>query len=300
MAVLLGVVFAAELHAQTSAFTYQGRLTEDGPPANERYDLSFELFHDPCAGSSHGAVTHMAMAVSNGLFTVQLDFGTGVFDGSPRWIEISMRHPAGSGNYATLVPQQEIMPTPVAHFALAGNEGPEGLPGSDALWNVSGVDMYYHLGHVGIGTQNPEYYLDVGRPARFSDNIGVGLAPGTSRISAEAAGLSVAFHGINHSKTPTALLKIDGNGPALLVYSTDEAHPFGGGTIQIGHNETAHLAIHRNEITTALGTGNATLNLNPHGGAVSVGVETATGDSFSQLFVQRQDPHVYALDAEST
>jgi hypothetical protein len=32
------------LHAQGTAFTYQGRLTDGGSPANGSYDLTFALF----------------------------------------------------------------------------------------------------------------------------------------------------------------------------------------------------------------------------------------------------------------
>jgi len=45
LAALLGVVFAAKISAQTSAFSYQGRLSDNGPPATGLYDLVFSL-HD--------------------------------------------------------------------------------------------------------------------------------------------------------------------------------------------------------------------------------------------------------------
>ena len=52
---LLTVLFALsviiELQAQTSAFTYQGRLTDNGQPATGGYDLVFSL-HDSASGGS--------------------------------------------------------------------------------------------------------------------------------------------------------------------------------------------------------------------------------------------------------
>src|SRR5690349_10170191 len=37
--------------AQTTAFTYQGKLTDNGTPANGNYDLTFKLFDTPTIGS---------------------------------------------------------------------------------------------------------------------------------------------------------------------------------------------------------------------------------------------------------
>ena len=40
--------------------------------------------------------------VSNGLFTLTLDFGAGVFDGSERWLEIAVRPGTSAGGYTAL------------------------------------------------------------------------------------------------------------------------------------------------------------------------------------------------------
>src|SRR3989442_6987677 len=66
-----------------TAFTYQGRLTDNGTPANGNYDLRFILYNTESNGSQVGnTLTNESVAVSNGLFSAALDFGTGVFDGS--------------------------------------------------------------------------------------------------------------------------------------------------------------------------------------------------------------------------
>ena len=73
---------------QGPAFTYQGRLNSSGDPANGSYDLTIALFS---VGSGSGPVgstqTNPATAVSNGLFTVALDFDAN-FPGADRWLEI--------------------------------------------------------------------------------------------------------------------------------------------------------------------------------------------------------------------
>ena len=58
------------------------------------------------------------MAVSNGLFTVTLDFGPGVFTGTNYWVEITVS-PAGLGTFAKLVPRQQLTPAPYALSLVA-------------------------------------------------------------------------------------------------------------------------------------------------------------------------------------
>jgi hypothetical protein len=75
LATLLGVALTTTLHAQTSAFTYQGQLTENGAPARGIYDLRFTIYDLSTGGSMvAGPVTNSPVVVSNGLFTVTLDF----------------------------------------------------------------------------------------------------------------------------------------------------------------------------------------------------------------------------------
>src|SRR5262249_18434873 len=93
--------------AQTSAFTYQGRLTNDSAPANGSYDMQFKLFdgNDNQIGS---IFTNPAVSVINGIFTLELDFGPAAFSGADRYLEIGLR-PSGSGDsYTTLFPHQRL------------------------------------------------------------------------------------------------------------------------------------------------------------------------------------------------
>ena len=50
----------------------------------------------------------------DGLFTVELDFGSDVFNGDARWLEIGVRPGDSSGSFTTLSPRQELTPTPYA------------------------------------------------------------------------------------------------------------------------------------------------------------------------------------------
>ncbi len=76
--------------AQTSAFTYQGKLSDGGTPANGVYDMQFKLYNT--AGALQGSantVTNPTVQVVNGIFTVQLDFGATGFPGDDRFLGVS-------------------------------------------------------------------------------------------------------------------------------------------------------------------------------------------------------------------
>jgi hypothetical protein len=103
-----------------TAFTYQGRLTDTSGPMTGNCDFQFKLFNAASGGTQIGGTqTLTGVAVSEGLFTVQLDFGAGAFNGYPRWLGISVRCPAGSGDYVTLGPRQELTPVPYALYAAS-------------------------------------------------------------------------------------------------------------------------------------------------------------------------------------
>src|SRR5437016_6551179 len=115
LAVALLIGFgAAVAFAQTSSFTYQGRLTDGGTAANGNYDLQFALFDSLSGGTQVGSTqTLNTVAVSNGVFTVSLDFGANSFSGADRFLEISAR-PSGAGSFTLLTPRQPVTATPYA------------------------------------------------------------------------------------------------------------------------------------------------------------------------------------------
>src|SRR5262245_43150957 len=113
---LLIVLFTGGAAAQTTAFTYQGRLTEGSNAANGLYDFKFRLFNDASQVVAT-APTFEDVAVTNGRFTVSLDFGAGPFDGRPLWLEVCIRAGESTGLYTTVLPLQFLSPAPSALFA---------------------------------------------------------------------------------------------------------------------------------------------------------------------------------------
>ena len=114
-ALALGLTTTA--FAQGTAFTYQGRLTEGVNPATGIYDLSFTLYDAAAGVGTVGSpVPKLGVGITNGLFTVALDFGAGLFNGSARWLEIATKT-NGASTYVTLAPRQPLTPTPYAVYA---------------------------------------------------------------------------------------------------------------------------------------------------------------------------------------
>jgi len=114
---LLGVVSSTALCAQTTAFTYQGQLIDGGGPAQGLYDLGFRVYDAPTDGNLQGiGLGFNAWPVTNGLFTVELDFGTNVFTGQPLWLQIEVQT-NGTSSWNQLSPRQQLMPAPYAIYS---------------------------------------------------------------------------------------------------------------------------------------------------------------------------------------
>jgi hypothetical protein len=115
---LIGPMSGAAV-GQTTAFTYQGQLTASGSPATGSFDLQFALFDAATNGTQIGTTQALSnVAVSNGVFTVRLDFGVNAFPGANRFLEIAVR-PASSGSFTTLAPREQISSTPYAIRTLS-------------------------------------------------------------------------------------------------------------------------------------------------------------------------------------
>jgi hypothetical protein len=85
-------------------------------------------------------VTKEDVLVSEGYFTVQLDFGAGVFINEGRWLEAAVRPGGSTGGYTTLSPRQALTPAPYAHYSSSAGSVPwSGLTGVPAGF-ADGVD----------------------------------------------------------------------------------------------------------------------------------------------------------------
>ncbi len=112
------VLSALDSPAQTTEFTYQGRLTDAGRAASGVYEIQFELYTAPTRGlRAATAITNSNVQVVDGFFTTQLNFGPGVFTGASLWIEVGVRTNRSVSSFTTLAPRQPVTATPYAIHA---------------------------------------------------------------------------------------------------------------------------------------------------------------------------------------
>ena len=165
-----------------TAFTYQGQLKNASGPVNDHCDFQFSLWDSPANLTGQIGTTQAKpdITVNNGFFTVPLDFGASAFGGEARWLEITVRCPAGSGSFVTLAPRQSITPAPYAMYststgALQGRSITTTAPASGQVLKWNG---------------------DVWSPA--DDAIG---APGSGDISGVYAGYGLSGGGASGDVT---------------------------------------------------------------------------------------------------
>ncbi|MDB6110385.1 MAG: hypothetical protein JWR69_2135 [Pedosphaera sp.] len=123
-------------HAQTSAFSYQGRLLGgSGQPANGNFDLQFKL-RDATTNQVGATLTNAPVTVSNGLFTTTLDFGGLSLNGTPRFLEIGVRTNGSSAAYDILSPLQPVTSVPYAYRAAVASSYPGSITDNQLTANI--------------------------------------------------------------------------------------------------------------------------------------------------------------------
>lgn len=107
------LAFSPQVFAVAPPFTFQGSLEDGGAPANGSYDLQFVVKNT----SGQAQTTPLAIedvSVVGGVFTVTLDFGEIVFNGSDRKLGVSVRPGTSSGTFVPLSPDLPMNATPYA------------------------------------------------------------------------------------------------------------------------------------------------------------------------------------------
>ena len=164
--------------AQLPDFTYQGRLTQNGEPADGTYDLVFTLYDADVGGNVVGTPqAEVQFPVVDGLFTASLAF-PGVFTGNQIWLDVSV-------NGQSLSPRQAIATTPVAQYALSGNPGPPGATGAQGPAGPSLLPYQYSVDTT--ATANVAYAADLTCP-----DGGLVISGGAGQPS--VGNLAVALH----------------------------------------------------------------------------------------------------------
>jgi len=214
------VLLAAAAGAQTSSITYQGQLCSGGAPANGNYDLQFSLFDSAISGSQIGGAVNVApLAVSNGLFTATLDFGSSAFDGSPRWLQVGVRVLGDVNPHTQLSPRQPLTSAPYALQALNAATASV-LDGTLPVTNLTGTLPDARLStNVALLNNNVTFRASVTATQFNGSGAGLTSLPATNltgtlpdaRLSTNVALLNGAAHFLGH----VSAAFVSGNGTGL-------------------------------------------------------------------------------------
>lgn len=112
LAAVLGV------SAQSTEFSYQGYISDEGAPANGVYHFQFRIYTAATGGTPSTTIWRENVSVTKGVFNVTLDFG--VLDADERFLEIGVRS-SPSGPYTVLSPRSKLLSTPFATRSEVAN-----------------------------------------------------------------------------------------------------------------------------------------------------------------------------------
>ncbi|MCA9311852.1 MAG: hypothetical protein KDA21_11640 [Phycisphaerales bacterium] len=280
LAALLTAAPALAQTAQSPAFTYQGLLRDGGDIVSGTYTLRFRLYDAASGGNQVGpSLTSSNVTVTDGVFSSTLNFGADAFDGSMRWLEVSVRQPPDG--YTVLSPRHPVTAAPVSSFSLAP-------------WVSNALGVHFLDGTVGVGTDMPLMDLEVRR------NIGPGSSPrlGVSGLSpqgerwtslANTGSAVLSWNAGSNLRlgtetapgagfTEVAQLTDQGwlglgtgaPGARLNILGGNELSLAGGGDFVLGIPGGVNLAMDTNEIMCRFNGGPTTLFLNQEGGNVVI------------------------------
>lgn len=162
----LALVLSSGLLAQDPVTTavpttidFQGRLHDSGgSPVNATLNITFSLYSVSTSGTALWTETRSVQVV-DGLFQIKLGESTpidpGHFSGTDRWLGIKV------GAEAEMSPRTKI--SSVGYAMQAGN--------AENLWTLSGNNIYFNTGNIGIGTDDPTQMLDLNGQIRIRGGV---------------------------------------------------------------------------------------------------------------------------------
>ncbi len=286
--------------AQSTAFQYQGRLNDGDSPASGLYDLRFALFDADSGGFQQGStVTNAATLVSNGVFTVTLDFGN-QFNGANRWVELAVQTNGGPG-FVSLTPRQAILPVPYAIYAanagtatIVSGSVPVGqivgtlplaqLPAGVVTNGATGLNLAGAFTGNGVGVTNLNLALNSGGGITLLfTNAALGNFVPSASLAVGSSPYAVTVADVNGDGFPD-LISANYSSSTLSVLTNNRSGVFRlASTLSVGSNPEAVLAADVNgdghpDLITANQFGNTlTVLTNNGGGSFGLAASPAVG-----------------------
>jgi hypothetical protein len=180
-------ITAESPRCHTGTITYQGRLPAGGGPQTRNYDLQFQLFDAATGGSAESSLVSIPnVAVTNGAFTVPLDFGlSAITTPAQRFVETGFRRMGSSDAFTTVEQRQPLTVAPYAAFAGSAFNASEAKFAQTA-WNASLLGGF-HSGDFVRNTTEQQWNTNI----NIGGNGTIGGILTANTVSASSAGNNV-------------------------------------------------------------------------------------------------------------
>lgn len=229
LTLLLSLLCFNAAQAQTTSFTYQGKLVDNAVAANGTYQMQFILFDAPVGGNQVGQIfTTSNVQVVDGIFTVDMDFGANALSGANRYIQIAVFSPTAN-SFVALNPRQLMTSAPYAIKALNA----EAAQTANDSHNLGGVPAAGY-----VRTTDPRL-SDPRDPNPGSGNYVQNRASVQAGANFNIAG-NGTVGGILSGDTVNSFSQYNiGNSRVLSVAGTNNTFTgFGAGTVNTGTNNS--------------------------------------------------------------
>lgn len=237
-----------------TGFSYQGQLVRDGAPVSDTCSFTATLFDAATGGTQVGnRQTLSAIPVTGSLFTLHLDFGTNVFTGPARYLELGVRCSDDAAT-STLAGRARIDAVPYAQFAESAVAAQTAAFAQEVDPAFTDARYWRHGGNTApnpavLGTTNPlslTFVVSNTAALRLFPNVTapnlIGGAPTNQLDSADLLGVVIAGGAGNTASLSYATISGGENNTASSFAST----------VSGGSNNTASSA----QSTVSGGTGN--------------------------------------------
>jgi hypothetical protein len=271
--------FGATAFAQTTSFTYQGKLSDGATAANGTYQFQFRLYDTASGGSQIGQTLDLPATVTNGIFAVNLDFGAASFDGAARFLEISVRQ-SGGQSYTTLNPRQSVTSTPYAIRALNANQSNQ----SNTANTATTADNAANLGGIAANqyvlTTDPRLNQSPGGGGNYIQNSTAQQSNSNFNISGE--GKADKLTAATQFNIGANRVLASSNANLFVGFGTGSGGAIGGLNTFVGNNAGMNTANATRNSFFGAGAGiqNTIGNDNSYFGAAS-GLSNQSGDNNS-------------------
>jgi hypothetical protein len=203
---------ATIISAQTTVFTYQGKLTDTSNQPSGTYQMQFKLFDAASGGMQQPqpmpiTITLTNVSVTSGIFTVNLDFGVAAFDGADRFLEIAVKRNAGD-SFTILSPRQQFASAPYSIRSLNA-----GAADNSQRLNGLAANQFVQTGDSRLTDErnplpnSPNYIQNTATQqtdAKFNIS-GNGTLGGTLQASEVKAQTASGNYGLRHTDGTTSL-----------------------------------------------------------------------------------------------